>query len=267
MEEEERQIIYREIREWFISFTAQYDNAHPTLGTHFQQKKVHTEHVCELMKELTRREGFSAEDAWIALISARLHDVARFEQILHFETYNDAHSFDHGNRAVEIVQEQKVLARLSPDARHLVCTAVQHHHRKDTAIPPTLSQRELLFLSILRDADKLDNIRKEVEVRAPVYKAEIDVLVKQHTLVSEKVLSTFLRSECIDYQDVQTTIDRVLLVTSWAFDLNTQTAVEMCKAHDWFNQLLDVLPQDQSYIKQARLLVAKHLDERLALHE
>lgn len=263
MHENKREEIYREIREWFIEFTKQYDNNHPTLGSKFKHKKVHTEHVCELMKECTKREGFSEEDALIALISARLHDTSRFEQTLHFHTYDDTKSFDHGDRAVEVLQEQKVLTRLSPVAQHFVYTAVQYHNKKDTNIPTSLSERELFFLNILRDVDKLDNIKEEVDDRAPKYKAEIDNLVKKGVSVNEQSLSSFLRCECVDYVHTKTALDRIFLVASWAFDLNTKTAFQICKEHDWFNTLLDFLPQNEVYVKQAKLLVAKHIEEKL----
>jgi hypothetical protein len=130
-------------------------------------KYKHSYRVVSYSKELEEALKLNEHDRYIAEIVAMYHDIARFEQVTKYDTFWDVVSFDHGDRGAEILQEEKMLDNfdLTNDEKDIVIKAVRNHNK--FKIEDGLTDRELLFAKIVRDADKIDIIEMQFKKPAP----------------------------------------------------------------------------------------------------
>ena len=89
----------RKAKEWFASYTADYDMEDPKIAL----KAVHTYHVAELCQTIAESLALNEVECMAAWLSGLLHDVGRFEQIRRFNTFSDADSIDHALLSTEIL--------------------------------------------------------------------------------------------------------------------------------------------------------------------
>lgn len=132
----------------FENYINNYDLNIPEL----YKKKMHTYRVVEFAKEIASSINLSEDDTNKACICALFHDLGRFPQFSKYKTFQDAISIDHGDKSYEILKE---LNYNDQD----VLSAVKYHNKY--SVPQDLSDSEILFANITRDADKLDILYSE----------------------------------------------------------------------------------------------------------
>ena len=144
----------------FLEETRQYDLTNAAIA----RKQSHSLRVMANAREIATKMKLSAEQIDLATMIGLLHDIARFEQYTKFQTYSDQESFDHGDRAVEILKENGKIREYLSDSQYdnLIFTAIQNHNKY--AISEDVSGEKLLFAKIIRDADKLDIFYEACEV-------------------------------------------------------------------------------------------------------
>ena len=91
--------IKRKAKEWFASYTANYDMQEPKIAL----KAVHTYHVAELCEKIAQSLSLDDDACLTAWLCGLLHDVGRFEQIRRYHTFSDADSIDHALLSIEIL--------------------------------------------------------------------------------------------------------------------------------------------------------------------
>lgn len=103
------------------------------------------------------------EDVDLAWLSGILHDVGRFEQLRRYNTFIDAQSVSHAALSVAVLFDDGRIRDYLDDAGAdaLLRTAVEWHSA--FRLPEALDDRTRLFCQILRDADKIDILRVNVE--------------------------------------------------------------------------------------------------------
>ena len=82
------------------------------------------------------------------------HDVARFPQYKKFKTFNDIISINHGIEGSKIVKELLKDNSFFIENESIIVKAIKDHN--SLTIPNNLTDKELEYLNIIRDADKLD---------------------------------------------------------------------------------------------------------------
>jgi len=117
-------------------------------------KRAHTLRVADDCGLISSELGWNEDDVLLGKAVGLLHDIARFEQYSKFNTFVDAVSFDHGDRAASIAHGLPILDDLTEGERSLILTAVRFHNRR--TIPSDINPDELRFLQLIRDADKID---------------------------------------------------------------------------------------------------------------
>ena len=138
------------------------------INANLKLKENHTTRVCKETKLLANRLSLEQDQAILAHAIALLHDVARFPQFAQYKTYWDHKSLNHCTKAVEILQQQKVLENLDPYERDIILAAIKFHGEK--TIPDDLDADTAFFSKLIRDTDKIDiyyeSINKIIEYRA-----------------------------------------------------------------------------------------------------
>ena len=136
----------------FKHYTSAFDQSNIQIAN----KIRHTWHVAENSERIAAALGCNAELAWLIGI---LHDIGRFEQIRVVHGYDDSKGIDHGDYGECLLfEEGKIREFIADDsADEIIRKAVKYHNKY--GLPDGLSNKELVYCNIIRDADKIDNFR------------------------------------------------------------------------------------------------------------
>ena len=143
----------------FAEYAARYNAADPKI----KLKIDHTYRVAALCDRIAASLSLSRADIDLAWLCGLLHDVGRFEQLRQYGTFNDAQSIDHAAMSARVLFEEGHIRDYLADDREdeLLRTAVAWHSAY--RLPGELDDRTRQFCQILRDADKVDILRVNVE--------------------------------------------------------------------------------------------------------
>jgi hypothetical protein len=166
-----------------------------------------------------------------------LHDIARFEQYLETEAFNDS-IYDHGVKGGE--KSRKVMlgdnARTSPfDFTEMmkVTEAVTYHNLE--IIPEGVIDPELC--EFVRNADKLALSREWLE------NGQFQVIKDNDRLqsgpVSSIVLGKFMRGERINHKDCISKMDKLVNRLAWLYDISSPAGLELMESEGHINNVFD----------------------------
>ena len=172
------------LTELYDAYVDTFRGADGELPPMMRLKRIHTTHVVENARAIAAGEGFDAETARVCDAAALLHDTGRYEQLRRYNTFRDSDSVDHAVFSHDIVVEKGWLD--GDPQREAILTAVLVHNRRD--VPDNLDLLTNAAVHTVRDADKLDIFR---------------------------VLEAIRASRPVDYQDIKTLADFVLIQVGW----------------------------------------------------
>ena len=143
----------------FAAYTAHYNAADPKV----KLKIDHTYRVAALCARIARSLSLPPEDVDLAWLCGLLHDVGRFEQLRRYNTFIDSQSVSHAALSVQVLFDEGRIRDYVDDPAEdaLLCTAVEWHSAY--RLPDGLDERTVMYCNILRDADKIDILRVNVE--------------------------------------------------------------------------------------------------------
>ena len=144
----------------FIKYTNNYD----TQNEHIAMKIGHSIRVMDISGEIAKDLNLKDEQIELAKMIGLLHDIARFEQWTRYKTFKDSKSIDHGDLGVEILKENDFIRKFVDEEKYdkIILTAIKNHNKYK--IEKNLTEEELMFSKIIRDADKLDIMYEGVEI-------------------------------------------------------------------------------------------------------
>ena len=147
------------LKEAFEAYVSNYDLSDPNILL----KYIHTSKVAENCETIAVFLGLNQEDIDLAWEIGMLHDIGRFEQLRRFHTFFDAQSIDHAQFGADLLFVDGLMKMFDEDdSRYaMIEKAIRCHNRY--RLPEDLTERELLFCQIIRDADKVDIFRANYE--------------------------------------------------------------------------------------------------------
>lgn len=202
------------IEELPIAFETYY-KTFPSLDMHIL-KFEHTKRVVQNAERIMRDEGFSERLYGLGSVAAWLHDVGRFKQFERFGTFSDRVSINHALLSCSEILRLGWLEDWSPEDRHLVLRAIEFHSLRE--LPPYLTEEELLLCHLVRDADKLDIYTVLDDAIATHYlesHPEVYWGLPLRGVVSKRIVEAITRGESIDYAQIKSFADFVLIQVSW----------------------------------------------------
>lgn len=244
----------------FEQYTAAYDSKDEKV----RLKIDHTYRVAQLCERLAQAEGLSEADTELVWLLGMLHDVGRFEQLRRYDTFIDAESIDHAMLGADILfgentgdlgmccdlnseadkrQDERVdnsrrkIRDYVQDAREdgLIETAVRVHNRY--RIPEELPERTEKLCHILRDADKIDILKVNVEVPLEeIYDTTREEL--KNAEVSEAVMKSFYEHKATLRGIRKTVVDHVVGHISLVYELVFPESLCIVKEQGYLDQLL-----------------------------
>lgn len=218
----------------FADYVRDYNAEDPKV----KLKIDHTYRVAGFCRRIAESLELTREETDLAWLCGLLHDVGRFEQLRRYGTFIDAQSIDHAMYGAEILFDQGRIRDYVEDDREddfLRKTVSCHSAYR---IPREYDERTTLFANILRDADKIDILRVNVETPLEeIYNVSTKTL--RNDPITPQVLEAFLEGHAVLRTLKQTSADNVVGHISLVFELVFPVSLQMVAEQGYLEQLMN----------------------------
>lgn len=251
-------------RSWFTDFCRTFSEADPEHQKNITLKEEHTEQVRRNAVLIAEGLGLGERDRSLAELTGLFHDVGRFPQYRDYRTFRDSDSVNHAALGARVLVEQNVLRGLDRDERDSVVRAVALHNV--FAVPPSVDERTLLLLKIVRDADKLDIWRIFIDyfiVHPGERPSAAGLGLPDDPVYSPRVLERLNRREMVLLDELRTLNDFKLLQLAWIYDLNLLPSLRLLRERDIVRRLAASLPASPE-LDRALASVNGYIRERMS---
>lgn len=235
-----------------------YTDAYDATDEKIKLKIDHTYRVAQLCEQIARSEGMCEVDVELAWLLGMLHDVGRFEQLRRYGTFNDAESVDHAKLGADILFGMEAVSSENTahmmqvgastvcvgmirdyisesDEDELIETAVRVHSAY--RIPKELPKRIEKLCHILRDADKIDILKVNVEVPLEeIYNTTTEAL--ETSEVTEAVMDSFYEHHATLKSIKRTPVDHVVGHISLVYELVYGESYRIVQEQGYLNRLM-----------------------------
>lgn len=240
----------------FQNYVDSYDTSIPSI----RLKLIHTYEVMKCSDYLCDQLHLSKEDKELASLIALLHDIGRFEQWMRYHSFADYKTIDHALFSSELLFKEGLIRKFIEDNCYdeLIRHAIEQHNKYK--IDEGFNKRELLFIHLIRDADKLDNFRvKEDERIEDILFVSIDE-INQET-ISEKVFDQMFHQQLVYGPYRNTHIDMWLSYIAFIYDLYFKESILYIDENNWIERSFKRLnPIDNQTKKEYDLLKEKMIE-------
>ncbi len=181
-------------------------------------KIEHTYKVAALCENIAKSEGLSRDDTDIAWLSGLLHDIGRFEQLRRFGTFIDSQSIDHAAFGANLLFKEGLIREFIDFANYdtLLENVIRTHSL--FRLPSSFDERTLLFCNILRDADKIDIFRVNIETPPEeIYNVTTEDL--KNSEISPEVMNSFYEEHATLRDFKKTSADNLAGHVSLVYEL------------------------------------------------
>lgn len=210
----------------FEKYTSNYDPEQPRV----KLKINHIGRVIENCKKIAESLKLSEEDIKLAMLLGYFHDIGRFEQVRIADTFSDRESgINHAMMSCKVLFEDGLIKNFldTDEYNEIIRKAILNHNRYK--IEDGLTERELLFAKLIRDADKLDifySITVEDMNAIFWYKGFDDIEI------SEKLMNDYKNHDCLNYADIHTNADQIVTFYAYVYDLYFDISKNILKNSD-----------------------------------
>lgn len=228
-------------------------------------KIEHTYRVSKLCECIADSLKLNEEDIDLAWLLGILHDVGRFEQLKNYGTFVDARSIDHAMYGAEILFDEGRIRNYIEDNEQdeLLRTAVACHSAY--RLPEGLDERTKMFCQILRDGDKIDILKVNVDFPLEeIYNVTTEEL--RSCQVSEQVMEAFKEGHAVLRSLKKTPADNVVGHISLVYELVYSKSRELAREQGYINKLINFKSDNlytQEQFEQIRKIMNTYL-ERMA---
>jgi HD superfamily phosphohydrolase YqeK len=233
------------VQELFKSYTSNYNPEDPKISL----KIYHTHRVAENSKYIATKLNLYEEEIEIAWLIGMLHDIGRFEQIKRFGTFNDGISVDHGEFGADLLFKDRLIEKYIDTRKYdqVIETAIRQHNKY--RLREGLDSKTELFSNIIRDADKVDIFRVQVEEPiVGIYGIPLEDIQKQ--TLSDAVFDQFKEHTAILRDLKKTKLDYYVSHFSLAFELVYPCSKQLTKEQGYLKKLMGLKVENPETQKQ-----------------
>lgn len=255
-------IIDRErVKNTFAEYTSGYNATDPKI----KLKIDHTYRVAELCELIARDLKLDEYETDVAWLTGMLHDVGRFEQIKRYNTFNDVQSVDHANFGADLLFKEGLIDTYVDgfyDDKYgvIVENAIRNHSA--FRIDERLDEYTVMFCNILRDADKVDIFRVNVDTPAEdIYNVTTEEL--KNSQVSPEVMAAFDERHAVLRSCKKTAVDHVAGHIALTFELVYPISLQIAKERGYLDKMMAFESDNEVTGKQFEEIRAK-LNEYVA---
>lgn len=243
----------------FLKYAENYD----LQDKNILRRLKHSLRVMEISKQIAKGLGLNKEKIELATLIGMLHDIGKFEQHKLYNTHYDEKSFDHGDFGEKILEKDMRKYIETNEYDEIIKKAVKNHNK--FKIEDGLNEKEKLFSKIIRDADKLDIFYEAVDMFWKGQEQQID-----ETIISDKVMKQFKNYETIKREDIEktsNTINRVISIIAFIYDMNFKPSFEILKKEDYINRILnrfDLKDENtKKSLEEIRKISNKYIEQKI----
>ena len=242
----------------FIKYTEKITTRTPRL----ERKIGHSIRVMEDSIEIAESLNLDKEEIEIAALIGLLHDIGKLKQI-DDEKYK---SIEHGKLAVEILKKDNYIRKYIEDNRYdnIIYKAIENHGIFE--IEEGLSENELLFAKIIRDADKLDIFYEGAEM---FWNSEEEREKIGQSEISQSLLEKFKLYKKIERENRETPLDGIVEFISMIYNIYFKYDFVVLKQEDYVNKILNkfkfINEETKEQIKEIREIANKYIQIKLII--
>lgn len=243
----------------FLEYTKNYDVEHPTIA----RKIGHSIRVMENSKKIAESLKLNKEQIEIATLIGLLHDIGRFEQVRKYDTTKDQKSIDHGDLGAEILETDEYIRKYIEEEKYdnLILEAIKNHNK--FKIEESLTEEEMLFAKIIRDADKLDIFYEGAEM---FWKKQEEIKEVETSRISEIMLNGFRKNLQEDRGVRKTLIDNLIGFIAMIFDINFKYDFQILKKEDYINTIINKFnfkdEETKEQIEEIRKIANEYIERK-----
>ncbi len=230
------------VKEAFASYTRNYDPEDPKIAL----KIAHTYRVADNCEQIARSINLTDEDVEFAWLSGMLHDVGRFEQVKRYNTFIDSESVDHAEFGADLLfgKDRLIEGYIDDKSKDDMMETVIRQHNK-YRIKEGIDEKTLIFCNILRDADKVDILRVNVETpMEEIYNVSGDVLFDAG--VSEEVMKQVREHRAVNRDVMTTAAEHLIGHIALSFELVYPKSWELAKAQGYLYKMFEFPTRNES---------------------
>ena len=236
---------------YFDKYVSNYDMSDLDIN----YKYYHSYRVMDAAVLLATKLNLSEKDIYLAKVIGLLHDIGRFEQDKLYNSFKDT-KMDHGNYGVEVLKENNVLEyyNIAKEDYEVVYKAIKNHNK--FKIEDGLTERELLFSKIIRDADKLDILYALGQEK---YKK---ILRQDEFEISNNIKESFFNNQSGNIKDVQSQNDGLVITFSYIYDINFKVTYEIIHKEKYYDKIYERINRKDIF-KPYLDYLNKYIQERI----
>ncbi len=213
---------FKHLESLFDAYTYPFlENTNERIFDSLSYKITHSKGVETIASNISLYVFAHIKHQMMAKASGLFHDIARFEQMKQFSTFVDSKSFDHGEKALEIINSHGFLSEFDKTEQKAILNAIRQHNKKTPPIGD--DEIELALAKVLRDADKIDTLNSIADYYESTdagNKKALELDLPNIAEVSENVINSLRNAQMVNYSDIRTVDDFKLLKISWVYDIN-----------------------------------------------
>jgi hypothetical protein len=182
--------------------------------------------------------GFDENDVDIAWLMGLLHDVGRFEQLKRYGTFIDAESIDHAQFGADLLFKEGLVRSYIEDNSidGLLEKAVRFHSAY--RLPDDFTEDEKHFANLLRDADKIDILKVNVDFPLEeIY--NVTTYELRNCVVTKEVLEAFYDEHAVLRSLKKTPVDNVVGHISLVYELTYPISLKIVKEQRFLDKHMD----------------------------
>ena len=222
----------------FADYTEVYDSKDEKV----RLKIEHTYRVSSLCEQIAQSLDMEEADVDLAWLIGLLHDIGRFEQLKNYGTFNDEQSIDHAQYGADILFKQGRLwdyidkSDSNQSEVKIIWTAIYYHNAY--RIPEDLDERTERFCHVIRDADKIDILKVNVEFPLEeIYNVSSEEL--RNAPVTEEVLESFYEEHAVLRTLKKAAVDNVVGHISLVYELVYPISIQLVEKQGYLEELMN----------------------------
>ena len=218
----------------FNEYVSNYD----ATNTMIALKITHTYKVAHNCEQIANSLNLEKDEVDFAWLSGMLHDIGRFEQYVRYKTFYDLKSIDHAEFGADLLFKDGLIRNYIDDNRYddLLDIVIRQHNKYK--IDSSLDERTKMFCDILRDADKVDIFRVNIETPIlELYNTTEDILY--NSSVSEDVMKQIREHHAVDRAVCITPADKYLGHIALCFELVFKESWNIVREHKYLESMYD----------------------------
>ncbi|HUI67083.1 MAG TPA: HD domain-containing protein [Nitrospirota bacterium] len=232
------------LKRWFTDYCGSFYSLNREDQRNIALKEEHTRNVCGNIVQIARTLSLDEARIKLAEAIALYHDIGRFPQYHRFKTFKDSVSINHAALGAKVLIENNVLQGLPKHEQDIIVRAVALHNVH--SIPGGLDQDLLLFLKLVRDADKLDIWRVAIEYYGQPEDGRASAVglgLPDVPGYSPEVLTALKNEQMVQMSTLKTLNDFKLLQLAWIYDLNFASSLRIVESRQYIDGIAATLPR------------------------